>query len=203
MKLYDSIGPNPQLVRIVLAEKGVEIPKQRVNLRGGENRQEPYLAVNPMGQTPALELDDGTVLTEITAIAEYIDELHPTPPLLGTNAAERGQTRMWVRRLDLNIMEPMLQGFQYSDGLKMFESRKPCLPEAASGLKSLARHGMNWLNGQMAGHTYVVGDRFTLADILLFCLVEFGGQVGQPVDPAWTAITAWHARIAERPSMKA
>lgn len=203
MKLYDSVGPNPQIVRIVLAEKGVEVAKQRINLRDGENRKEPFLSLNPMGQLPALQLEDGTVLTEITAIAEYIDELHPTPPLMGTNAVERAQTRMWMRRIDLNIMEPMLHGFQYGEGLKMFESRVPCIPDASAGLKALARHWMGWLDQQMAGSAYVVGDRFTLADIMLYCFAEFGGKVGQPLDPDWLSIAAWHARIAERPSMKA
>ncbi len=203
MKLYDSVGPNPQIVRIVLAEKGVDIPKQRVNLREGENRKAAFLAVNPMGQLPALELDDGAVLTEVTAISEYLDELHPTPPLIGSTAVERAETRMWMRRIDLNIMEPMLHGFQYGEGLTMFESRVPCIPEASSGLKSLAQHWLKWLDGQMTGRRYVVGGRYTLADILLFCVLDFGGKVGQPLDPALAALTAWQARMAERPAMKA
>ena len=203
MKLYDSIGPNPQFVRIVLAEKGVEIPKERVNVRDGENRQEAYLARNPLGQTPALELDDGAMLTEITAIAEYIDEMHPTPPLVGTTAEERAETRMWMRRIDLNIVEHMLHGFQYGEGLKMFENRIPCVPEASAGLKAVARHWLGWLDGQMAGREYVVGERFTLADILLFCVVSFGSKVGQPLDPALQSLAAWYTRVGERPSAKA
>ncbi len=203
MKLYDSVGPNPQVVRMVLAEKGVEVTKQRVNLRDGENRREPYLKINPMGQMPALELDDGTVLTEITAIAEYLDEIHPSPALIGADPVERAQTRMWMRRLDLNIVEPMVTAFRYGEGLAMFESRVPCIPEAASGLKSVARHWLGWLDGQMADRDYIVGERFTLADILLFCFVGFGSKVGQPLDPAWQSLARWQARIGERPSAKA
>lgn len=203
MKLYDSVGPNPQVVRMVLAEKGLDIPMQRVDLRGGENRQQAFLAKNPMGQLPALELDDGTVLTEITAIAEYIEELHPTPPLIGSTAVERAETRMWVRRLDLSIVEPLANGYRYGEGLKLFESRIRCLPEASDGLKALARHWMGWLDGQMAGRDYIVAGRFTLADILLFCFVGFGAKVGQPIDPAWTNVTAWFARVGERSSAKA
>ena len=203
MKLYDSVGPNPQAVRMVLAEKGVEVAKQRVNLRDGENRREAYLSINPMGQMPALELDDGTILTEITAIAEYLDELHPNPPLIGTNAVERAQTRMWMRRLDLNILEPMGMGFRYGEGLAMFERRIPCVPEASIGLKAVARHWLGWLDGQMAGRDYIVGARFTVADILMFCFAGFGNKVGQPLDPAWQSLAAWYARVAERPSAKA
>ena len=203
MQLYDSVGPNPQIVRIVLAEKGLQIPTQRINLRDGENRQPAYLAINPMGQMPALALDDGSVLTEVTAISEYIDELHPTPPLIGTTAQERAETRMWMRRLDLTIIQPMAQGFQYGEGLKTFESRVPCFPEASPGLKSLAQHWLGWLDGQMAGRDYVAGHRFTLADIMLICFVEFGSKVGQPPAPGLTALEAWRARIKQRPSMKA
>ncbi len=203
MKLYDSVGPNPQVVRMVLAEKGLEVTKQRVNLREAENRQPPYLAINPMGQMPALELNDGTVLTEITAISEYLDELHPSPPVIGTTALERAETRMWVRRLDLNIIEPMINGYRYGEGLSFFESRIPCIPEASAGLKAQARRWLAWLDGQMAGRAYVVGERFTLADILLYCFTTFAAKVGQPLDPAWTGLAAWQARVKERPSSAA
>jgi glutathione S-transferase len=203
MKLYDSIGPNPQVVRMVLAEKGLEVAKQRVNLREAENRQPPYLAINPMGQMPALELNDGTVLTEITAISEYLDELHPSPPVIGTTALERAETRMWVRRLDLNIIEPMINGYRYGEGLSFFESRIPCIPEASAGLKAQARRWLAWLDGQMAGRAYVVGERFTLADILLYCFTTFAAKVGQPLDPAWTGLAAWQARVKQRPSSAA
>ena len=203
MKLYDSVGPNPHVVRMVLAEKGVQIPTHRVNLRDGENRQPPYLSVNPMGQIPALELDDGTVLTEITAISEYVDELHPSPPLIGATATERAQTRMWMRRLDLNILEPMTTGYRYGEGLDFFRGRVILIPEASHGLKSIARQWLGWLDGQMADRPYVVGDRFTLADIMLFCFTRFGSKVGQPFDPAWTALQDWFVRIGQRASAKA
>ena len=203
MKLYDSIGPNPHVVRMVLAEKGLELPKQRLNIADRENRKPPYLSLNPMGQVPALELDDGRILTEITAIAEYIDELHPTPPLIGSTAFERAETRMWVRRLDLNILEPMTAGYRYSDGLEFFKDRVVLIPEAAAGLKSIAHQWLAWCDQQMAGRPYVVGDRFTLADIMLFCFTRFGGKVGQPFDPAWTTLQAWFERIGQRPSARA
>lgn len=203
MKLFDSIGPNPHVVRMVLAEKAIDLPKQRVNIADRENRKSPYLSVNPMGQVPALELDDGRILTEITAIAEYIDELHPTPPLLGRDAVERAETRMWVRRLDLNILEPMTSGYRYGEGLDFFKDRIVLIPEASAGLKSIARHWLGWLNQDMAGRSYVVGDRFTLADIMLFCFTRFGGKVGQPLDPAWSTLQDWFQRIGQRPSARA
>ncbi len=203
MKLYDSVGPNPHVVRMVLAEKGLSVPTQRVDIRTGDNRREPFLSISPLGQLPVLELDGGERLTEITAIAEYIDETHPDPPLMGTTALQRGQTRMWVRRLDLNVLVPLLDGYRYGEGQDFFKGRIRLIPEASAALVANARDGLAWLDGQMAGRDWIVGERFTLADILLFCFTRFAGKVGQPLDPAFTALTAWYARVAARPSARA
>lgn len=203
MKLYTSIGPNPKTVRMFMAEKGIELPKVEVDLMGGENRREPYLAKNPSGQLPCLELDDASVLAEITAICEYLDEKFPGPPLLGKTPEERAQTRMWVRRIDLNIVEPMTAGFRFSDGLKLFEKRVHCVPQAAADLKQIAQEKLAWLDGLMAGKTYVCGERLSLADIILFAFLEFGNRVGQKINPELKAIPAWYERMKARPSAKA
>src|SRR5579871_6641459 len=204
MKLYDSIGPNPRVVRIFLAEKGIEIPKQTVDLVGGENRQEAHLKRNPHGQMPTLELDDGSYISEITAICEYLEEKKPTPALIGSTPEERAECRMWTRRLDLNIAEPIGNGYRFGEGVKFFQKRIPVAPEASPGLKMIAANRLQWLNGQMADkREYICGKRFSLADIVLYCSLDFGGQVGQPLDPANTNIAAWFARIAQRPSEKA
>jgi glutathione S-transferase len=107
MKLYNSIGPNPRMVRMFMHEKGIEIPLEAVDLMGGENRRAPYTDKNPAGQLPALALDDGTVIAEITAICEYLEDIQPEPHLIGGTPQERAETRMWTRRVDLNIVEPM------------------------------------------------------------------------------------------------
>ena len=203
MQFYNSIGPNPRVVKLFMAEKGMEIPRVEVDLLKGENRQEAYKAKNPSGQMPALELDDGVVLAEILPICEYLEEVHPSPPLIGSNAEERGVTRMWTRRIDLNICEPMANGFRFSDGIKLFENRVHCIPQAADDLKAITRERLAWLDGLVAGRQYIVGDRFTLADILLFAFVEFGAQVGQPLDPANKNLAAWKDRVAARPSAAA
>jgi len=203
MKFYNSVGPNPRVVRMFMAEKGIEMPKQTVDLRGGENRQEAHLQRNPMGQMPTLELDDGSYLAEIVPICEYLEERYAQPALIGSSPEERAETRMWTRRIDLNISEPLLAGFRFAEGLKLFEKRIVCVPEAAPGLKKIAANRLQWLNEQMAGKQYVCGKRFTLADILLYCVLDFGKQVGQPLDPANTNLAAWMDRIAQRPSVKA
>ncbi|WP_293463318.1 glutathione S-transferase family protein [Phenylobacterium sp.] len=202
MKLYTSIGPNPRVVKMFLAEKGLDVERIEVDLRGGENRREPYLAVNPAGQTPALVLESGAALTEITAICEYLEEVTPNPPLIGTNAEERALTRMWVRRVDLKVCEPMANGFRFAEGLPMFESRMRCLPEAAPGLKAVAQDGIAWVEENFHG-PWITGGRFTLADILLFSFLDFGGMVGQPLDPKYAKVGDWFARVKARPSAAA
>ncbi len=203
MKLYTSVGPNPKVVRMFMAEKGIELPKVEVDIRGGENRREPYLSKNPSGQSPALELDNGTVLAEITAICEYLDELYPKNSLIGTTPEERAETRMWARRIDLGILEPMANGFRYAEGLKMFQNRIHCIPQAANDLKQTAQEKLKWLDGLMDGKPFVCGNRLTLADILLFAFIDFFAGVGQPINPELKNIVAWHARMKARPSAAA
>lgn len=203
MKLYDSIGPNPHVVRMFLAEKGIKPAVETVDLRAGDNRKEPHLLRNPHGQMPTLELEDGTFLSEIIPICEYLEEKHPSPVLIGTTAEERAECRMWTRRVDLNICEPAINGFRFSEGLKIFQSRVVTVPEAAPGLKKIAADRLTWLDGQMNGKEFVCGRRFTLADILLYCMLDFMGQVRQPLDPANTNIAAWFARVKARPTANA
>ena len=203
MKLYTSIGPNPRVVTMFIAEKGMTLPTTQVDIRGGENRQAPYnTTVNPAGQSPALELDDGSVLTEITAICEYLEERQPSPPLIGATPEERAETRMWARRVDLKVCEPMANGFRFAEGLGMFKDRLRCLPEAAPGLKAMAKDGEEWLEAQFKG-PWIAGDRFTLADILLFSFIEFGTAVGQPLDPGFAKLNEWRDRVSKRPSAAA
>ncbi|MBN9513214.1 MAG: glutathione S-transferase family protein [Alphaproteobacteria bacterium] len=204
MKFYNSVGPNPRAVRMFMAEKGFDVPRVEVDLRGGENRREPYLKVNPAGQCPALELDDGSVLAEITAICEYVDEVKKdTPSLIGDTAEERAKTRMWVRRIDLNIMEPGANGFRFAEGIKLFQNRVHCIPQAADDLKATAREKLVWLDGLMGSKPFVAGDKLTLADILLFTFLDFFGTVGQPLSPDCKNLTAWFGRMKARPSAAA
>ncbi len=203
MKFYNSIGPNPRAVRMFIAEKGLTVPMVEVDLMKGENRQGPYTEKNTAGQMPCLELDDGTTVSEITAICEYLEDTHPRPALIGTTPKEKAETRMWTRRLDLNICEPMANGFRYSEGLPLFKNRIPTAPEAADGLKRVAQDRLLWLDKQLEGRQWVCGDRFTYADIHLFAFLDFGKQVGQPLNPEAKTIAAIYDRIRDRPTAKA
>jgi glutathione S-transferase len=200
MKFYNSMGPNPHVVRMFMAEKGLKIPSQDVDLMAGDNRKPDHLARNPHGQMPTLELDDGSFISEILAICEYLEDTHPTPPLIGSNPREKAEARMWTRRVDLNICEPLANGFRFSQGLRLFKDRIVTVPEAADGLKKMAQDRLAWLDGQLDGREFLCGKRFTLADILLYCFLDFGNAVGQPLAPENKNVAAWFARVKARPS---
>ena len=204
MKLYNSMGPNPHMVRMYAAELGVDLALEDVDLMGGENRQAAFLAKNPSGQSPALELDDGTVLAEITAICEYLDDITDGKTLIGNPPEERANTHMWTRRVDLNICEPLGNGFRYAEGLQIFESRMITIPEAADGLKRIAQAKLTWLDEQMSdGREFVAGASLSMADILLYSMMVFFAGVGQPLNPENTNVQAWFDRMAARPSAQA
>lgn len=203
MKFYNSIGPNPKVVRMFMAERDITMPVQEVDLLKGENRQPAHLQRNPSGQMPTLELDDGTFVAEVLPICEYLEEKSGPSSLIGMTPEERVQSRMWARRIDLQIVEPLGNGFRFGEGIELFRNRIRTIPQAADDLKQLAQERLSWLDGQIEGKTFICGDRFTLADILLFAFLEFGTQVNQPLNPENSNIVAWYGRVAARPSAKA
>lgn len=203
MLLLDALSPAPRALRMYLAEKGLQLPSRQVDVFSGENRQAPFLALNPAGQTPALLLDDGSCIAESVAIMEYLEERHPAPPLIGTTPAERACTRQWLRRVELNITENIHNAFHYAEGLARFEGRIPVAPEAADGLKRVARDRLAWLDGMLEGREFLAGDRFSIADLWLYAWLDFADSVGQPFDRSLRHIAPWFERIASRPSAAA
>ncbi len=200
MKMFNSLGPNPRIVRMFAAEKGIELETEEVDLMGGANRQEAFLAKNPSGQLPTLVLGNGACLSEVTAICEYLEDTQPTPALVGTTPEEKAETRMWTRKVDLNIAEPMANGFRYAEGLAIFKDRLHCIPQAADDLKATAREWIAKLDGWMEGKSYICGERFTMADVFLFGMLDFFASVGQPVDTSQKNVAAWYQRVGARPS---
>jgi glutathione S-transferase len=203
MKIYDSFGPNPRALRMFLHEKGIDIPKEPVDLLGMENRRPPYTDRNPGGQLPSLELDDGRVIGETVAIFEYLEEKHPSPALVGPTPEDRAETRCWQRRVELRITEHLYNGFRFAEGIELFRPRLRVLPEAADGLKATVRDNLVWLDGLLAGKTWIAGDRFTIADIILYCALDFGRGVGQQFDAHLRNVAGWFERVAARPSAAA
>jgi glutathione S-transferase len=203
VKLYTSFGPNPRAARMFLAEKGLDLETIEVDLMGMENRQGPYLEKNPGGQLPALALDDGRVIGETVAIFEYLEERQPQPPLIGTTPEERAEARMWQRRIEMKITEHLYNGFRFAEGVELFRPRMRVLPEAAAGLKATAADNLKWLDALLADKQFIAGDRFTMADIILYCALDFGRGVGQSLDPSLKNVAAWLERVAQRPSASA
>ena len=199
MRFYDSFGMNPRTIRFYLIEKGIDLPRHEVNILAADNRKSDYLKLNPAGQTPALALDDGSIIGETVAIVGYLEEKHPTPALIGSTAEERAKTMMWWRRAEINICHPMVQGFYYAEGLDLFSTRIRCLPEAAAGMKERARDGMRWLDGLLTGE-WLAGDRFTVADICLYCYIDQLCDAGQPIAIECKNLHAWFRRVGARPA---
>ena len=201
MKFYNSGGLNPRAVRMFMAEKEIEIPFQEVDIVAGENRQPAYLSINPGGQLPALEMEDGVTLSEVTSICEYLEEKFPEPNLVGRTAEERAITRMWIRRIDLRITTPLLIGIRSSGvALEFYRDRLRCIPEGAKGLLALANDNLAWLDRLMDRKDFICGDRFSLADIVLFSVLDFGHGTGSKIEPDNKNILRWYGLTQARPS---
>jgi glutathione S-transferase len=204
MMLYSSIGPNPRTVRMFAAEKGIALDIQDVDIMSGDNRQDWYYGINPLGTTPTLILSDGTTITETLAACEYLEEMQPAPALIGETPEQRALVRSWTRRIDLGFVTPLTLGFRAAEGRAMFAPRMRVAQEAAApDLKAMAFDMADLIERQCVERAYVTGDDFTLADLLLFCFVDFGRVVGIDLLAERPWLTAWFARVGERPSTAA
>jgi len=202
MKLYDStLAPNPRRVRIFLAEKGIEVPIVAVDLAKGETRQAPYLAKNPFGGLPALELDDGTVIAESVAICRYFEEIQPNPPLLGTDAKDRALVEMWQRRMELELFRHVTGCFQNTHDF--FKGRIEQVPAFGEVCRKAARARLAWLDGDLGGRPFIAGERYTIADITALCAIDFGRVVEIRIAPEQKNLLRWYESVSSRPSAKA
>jgi len=203
MKLYNSIGPNPHVVRMFIQELGIDIDSVEVDLMAGENRQQDHLTRNPSGQMPTLELDNGDFISEITVICDYLDEQQGYTDLIGKTPEDRAETRMWTRRIDLQIVEPLTNGFRFSEGHDFFKDRLRLIPQAADDLKTLAQERITWLDEQIKDKEFICGDRFSLADIMLYCFLNFGTTIGQPLNEDNKNVVNLYNKIHSRQSASA
>lgn len=202
MKLYDSaIAPNPRRVRVFLAEKGIEIPTEQVDIGKRENRQPPFLEKNPIGGVPILELDDGTIIAETVAICRYFEEIHPEPPLMGTDPKDRAIVEMWQRRMELEVALPIMQLFRNTH--TYFKGRIEQVPEYGAVCKKHALKRLEWLDRELADRNFVAGDRYTIADITLLIGLDFGRVSDIRIDPEHKNLARWYAEVSSRPSAQA
>ncbi len=202
MILYDSkVAPNPRRVRIFLAEKGIEVPTRQVDIGKAESRQPAFLAKNPLGALPVLELDDGTCIAESLAICRYFEELHPQPPLMGTDARDRAVVEMWSRRTELELWRYVTGCFQNTHDF--FKGRIEQVPAWGELCRKTARARLAWLDEELARRPFVAGDRYTVADITALCAVDFGRVVDIRISPTQKNLARWHEAVSSRPSAKA
>lgn len=203
MILYDYPGgPNPRRVRIYLAEKGLTVPMETVDIMTRRNRQPDFLEKNPTGGIPILELDDGTCIAESVAICRYFEELHPSPPLFGTGAKQRAIIEMWLRRVELNLMVPI--GMVWVHGHPLTAKLIRQIPEAAAQNRVRTVMGYRLLNDQLAENAFIAGDSYSVVDAVALATYDFGaGLVGVPPDDGLTHLARWHAAVSARPSAAA
>ena len=202
MILYDSThAPNPRRVRIFLAEKGIEVPMRQVDLARRESRTEAFLAKNPLGAVPVLELDDGTCIAESVAICRYFEETQPAPPLFGTGARERALVEMWERRMESELFRNVAGTFQNTH--EFFKGRIEQIPALGERCRRVARERLAWVDRELAGRPFVAGDRYTIADITALCAVDFGRVVDIRIAPEHKHLARRHEAVSARPSARA
>lgn len=202
MKLYDSaMAPNPRRVRIFLAEKGIAVPTVQVDIGKAENRSPEFLAKNPLGAVPVLELDDGTFLSESVAICLYFELTHPQPPLLGTDARDKAIVEMWQRRMELGLLSNTAGCFRNTH--PFFKGRIPQVPEYGAVCKEAAAKQLAWLDGVLAKSRFIAGERYTIADITALVGIDFGRVSEIRILPEQKNLTRWYGEVSARPSAKA
>jgi len=202
VKLYDSkLAPNPRRVRVFLAEKGIEVPTVEVDIAKRETRGAAFLARNPLGAVPVLELDDGTAIAESVAICRYFEETHPRPPLFGEGAVERAQVEMWQRRIELELFRNVTGCFQNTH--EFMKERIEQVPVYGEVCRRAALARLAWLDAELARRPFVAGERYTIADITALVAVDFGRVVAIRISPDQKHLTRWHEAVSARPSAKA
>jgi glutathione S-transferase len=184
-----------------LAEKGVAIPYEEVPLRKGAHKSREFRQKNPLGQVPVLELDDSTTLSESVSICRYLEELHPAPALFGSSAIERAQIDMWIRRMEFVLMQPIAAFWVNAHPLTAALGTQ--FKDYGEAQRARTLKAMAWLDRQLQPDGFIAGARFTMADIAALTSIDFAKFVGIELPEGCEQLSAWHARVSERPSASA
>jgi glutathione S-transferase len=203
MKLYDGgRAPNPRRVRVFVAEKGITVPTEQVDLGKLQQRSVAYTAINPMQRVPALVLDDGTVIAESIAICRYFEALHPDPPLFGRGALQSALVEMWNRRAELHLLFPVAMVFQHlHPAMKIMVD--PQVADWGEANKPRVFDFLRFLDGELKDRPYVAGSAFTVADITALIAVDFMRVSKMAVPDDLANVRRWHGAVSARPSAKA
>lgn len=204
LKIHEYKGfPNPARIRIALAEKGLfdQVEFVSVDVLAGEHKQPAFLAKNPAGAVPVLELDDGTTIAECSAITEYIDHLDGRPSLTGQGARERAIIHMMQRRAESGLLDAVANYFHHATPglgpvIETYQNRE-------WGEKNLERAlaSMNYLNKVLGERKYLAGDQFSVADITAYAGLIFANFVKLEIPQELRHLISWHERVAARPSI--
>lgn len=200
------MAPNPRRVRIFLAEKGIDVEHINIDLREGENLGEDFLKINPRGVIPTLVLDDGNCLDETVAICRYLEETHPEPNLLGTDALSKARIEACQRHVEFDGFQPLLDAFRNT--VPAFARRAvPGLPAEYDAIPALAERGqrrytlfMQNLNSRLANQKYIAGDNFSIADITTLCAIDFAKLLEIELPDDYEHALRWYADVSSRPS---
>jgi glutathione S-transferase len=202
MKLHDFAGaPNPKKVRVYLAEKGITVPIEAVDIISGQNRTPEFLKKNPLGGLPVLELDDGSYLTESLAIIEYFEELHPNPPMIGSNPLERARVRRLERIAEIGVLNNVATIFQNSS--PFFAKRLKQSADAADAARTRLAANLKVLDAEIGSKPFVAGAHPTIADCTLLAGLNFADFAGVAIDPAFKNVARWYEAFKQRPSAAA
>ncbi|SUS03279.1 Glutathione S-transferase [uncultured Defluviicoccus sp.] len=202
MRLYNlKAGMNPRRVRIFLAEKDIQIPTVDIDMMKGENRTPEFLAMNPLGKLPVLELDDGAFISESIAICRYLEELHPAPNLFGSTPTERAIVEMWNRRMDLELVQPMSEQFVHLSSF--FAGRVEQIAKVGAHARQHAMRTLQWLDAELAQRPYIASSRYTVADISAQCAMVLGKNTGVPLPEDLPNLGRWWADVSSRPTARA
>jgi glutathione S-transferase len=200
VKLWSAqVAPNPRRTVIYLMEKGIEVETVNINLGAKENYGPNFVAKNPLARVPVLEFDDGSCLAESKAICRYFEEIHPEPPLLGTDARDCAFVEMWDRRMEFELMGNMTGAFRHSH--PYWEGRIEQVPTYGDICRRNAEEKMAWLDGELADRECIAGDTFTIADITAICAFGIGRVAKIRIPEELTHLAAWHERTSARPSV--
>jgi glutathione S-transferase len=203
MKLYDSkLAPNPRRARIFLAEKGISLPTEQVDIGTKQHLTPEYTEVNPLQRMPALVLDDGTVITESVAICRYFEVLQPEPPLFGVGAKEIALVEMWNRRCEFNLFANVAAVFRHLHPA-MKELEVPQIPDYAEAMRPRAIWFLELLDKELATREFIAGERYSVADITALVAVDFMKPARIAMPETLANLKRWHAAVSARPSAKA
>ncbi len=200
--IEDGRAPNPRRVRIFLAEKGIQMEYEQVDITEFDHKKPEFTSLNPLQRVPVLMLDDGTAISESMAICRYFEELQPEPALLGKDALGKAKVEMWQRRMELSLMQPVAQTFRHLHPA-MAEMEKPQVAAWGEVNRPRALSMLKLLDQELANRPFIAGDEFTAADITGLVAVDFmkPARIDRPENSP--NLDRWHAEVSSRPSAKA